>query len=203
MVNLRVEDKVYNMPSNWEEVTIKTYQELQKVMEQEYPNLKQIVYFISVLSKCPIDLLYKCNIEDLNKIDLSWISTKIDNKIEKITTINDKKYGVIKDMKHLSLGEYIDLDEFSKNINDNMHKVCAILMRPVIQEDGDLYIIEKYDTNSLEQRAKLFLDNMNVIQLYSLSSFFLTSASIFLKNLNPSLQAVEKVQKKKSRVKKI
>ena len=193
MVELKIEENIYQMPNSWKEVNIKKYIEINNLETKS--NVKKMVQMISILSGCPIDILYQVDLEALNKIDINWLSEPMDDKIEKILEIDGKKYGIIKEMKKLSLGEYVDLDSYILDINNNLHMIVAILMRPILSEDGDLYIIEKYDTNTLKARAELFLENMNVEQLINVSSFFSNSANGYLESMKSFLQSQEKTIK--------
>ena len=193
MVELKIEENIYQMPNSWKEVNIKKYIEINNLETKS--NVKKMVQMISILSGCPIDILYQVDLEALNKIDINWLSEPMDDKIEKILEINGKKYGIIKEMKKLSLGEYVDLDSYILDINNNLHMIVAILMRPILSEDGDLYIIEKYDTNTHKARAELFLESMNVEQLINVSSFFSNSANGYLESMKSFLQSQEKTIK--------
>jgi hypothetical protein len=161
--------------------------DIHQILSGDKNSISQIVDIISVLSDCPLDILYQANLDDLNKIDISWINNKVEKDIQKIIEIDGIKYGAVKDMKELSLGEYIDLDSYSNKMNDNLHRVTAILMRPILKQEGELYIIEKYDNKNVEDRANLFMNKMNVAQLISLTDFFVDGASGFLKNMKISL----------------
>lgn len=185
MIELKIEDKIYKMASDWSEVTIDKYIKIQEI-EDKTQNMKFFVSIVSILSDCPLELLYTINIDDFTMIDLSWIGKDVDKEIKKIVEINGVRYGVVKDMKKLTLGEYTDLDYYIQKPNENIHLILAVLMRPVIQEDGDLYIIEKYNIETLEARAELFKRNMNVVQLTSVSDFFLNGVLGYTRNTKTS-----------------
>ncbi len=178
MVKLKIEGKTYKMASDWSEVTIKQYVEIQQIIKgEDKSELIRLVKFISVLSGVELDLLMNINLEDFQQIDISWLLEPIKPQIKNIIVIDGKRYGMIKDMKKLSLGEYVDLDHLITDVDNNLHKVCAILCRLIVQEDGELYIIEKYDGNNIEERAKLFYEKMNIVQLSSVTNFFLGSVN--------------------------
>jgi len=132
----------------------------------------------------------------LNEIDISFIN-KLDPKVEKIIEIDGVKYGSIKDMKNLSLGEYVDIDHYIQKPIDNLHKVCAILCRPVLKEEGDLYIIEDYNPETMEERANIFMEKMNVSQLFGLANLFQVGVSSYIEHLNLSSHNQKKVKKEK------
>lgn len=198
MVTIKIGESEYKMPSSWKEVNIKQYIYINKVFKEEF-GLMQIAKIISILSGCPIEKLYDVSLDDFKKIDFSWISKKIEPEIKNIIEIDGVRYGVIKNIKNITLAEYVDLEHYISNIDENLHRVCAILMRPIIQEDGELYIIEKYNHDSVEYRANIFLEKMDVVQLTSLADFFLNIANGYLENIvdYSKNQKMKKMIKKK------
>jgi hypothetical protein len=59
---------------------------------------------------------------------------------------NGVEYGFIPNFDKLTTGEFIDLDEYSKDKN-KIHNVMAILYRPITQKYKNLYQIEKYESS--------------------------------------------------------
>lgn len=57
------------------------------------------------------------------------------------------EYGFIPKLDDITVGEFIDLDEYVKDAKQ-LHKIAAILYRPVIKSNGKLYDIEKYEGTS-------------------------------------------------------
>jgi len=182
------------MPSSWHEVSLTQYLALTKI-DESYTPLKRLVYTISILGDVPLDQLYEVNFEMLTKIDLSFIN-KMDKTLQKIIEIEGTKYGVVKDLKSLSLGEYVDIDTYIQEPIENLHKICSIMCRPIVSEDGDLYIIEKYNPETMDLRSKLFLEKMNIADLFAISNLFLTGVSSYTEHMNHSLSQLQKKTKK-------
>jgi hypothetical protein len=195
MIKLKIEGNSYDLPTAWSDCNIKQYVAIQNILATDESDMKKLIMVIAALTDCPMDVLYNVSVDDIGKLDISWMAKDIKSKTEKIIEIDGKKYGVIKDMKNLTLGEYVDLDHFIKDAVNNMHKICAVLMRPVISQDGELYIIEKYD-GKIDERANIFFNKMNVVQLHALTSFFMDFASGYLRSTSPSLQQLAKKSKK-------
>jgi len=196
MIKLTIEGKKYEMASGWDEIYLTQFFEIYDIKDLEISELKKTLKIISVLSGIPMDILMTINIDDLQAIDMSWITKDIPKNVEKIIKIEGKEYGIVKDIKKLSLGEYADCDEYGKDIR-NLHYISAILLRPVTDKDGEMYMIEKYDSNTLEERAKLFKEKLNIQQILGMNNFFLNSVNGSLKNLtNSSRKQAPKKEKK-------
>lgn len=198
MQKISINGEEYSLPTCWEEVTIAKYKLLQEVFETSKSSEMKIIEMVQVLSACPIDLLRKVRLSDFALLDLSWADKAIETKVDPVMEILGVKYGVTKDLNDLSLGETADLFEYQNS--KHIEFITAILMRPVQKQDGDLYIIEDYDEKTLDSRAKIFRDNMNVVQMQSLANFFFHGANGSLKNMNQTLQ--KKIQKKIQKEKK-
>lgn len=106
-------------------------------------------------------------------------------------------------IKQFTLGEYIDLETLSKDLENNMHKVAAILYRPVkkhmfdsvaftlkqgikivrnkVESPFDWYELEKYNNKTrkeVEEKFKKFPVHLFLGAL----SFFLSTGSLYLNN---------------------
>lgn len=57
------------------------------------------------------------------------------------------EYGFIPKLDDITVGEFIDLDQYIKE-GKQLHKIAAILYRPVTKRNGKLYDIEKYEGTS-------------------------------------------------------
>ena len=204
MIELKIGEQIYQMPENYDELKLKQYIEIVNLQSDDnIVGARKVIQLISILSGAPIDLLMKVKLSGLSQFDLEWLSKPIEKEIKTTIEIDEIKYGMIPDMKDLSLGEFADLDHYTKTINTNLHYVIAILMRPIIKENENLYIIEDYDTNTLELRANLFAEKMSVKQLINSSNFFLGSVNGYTKNMKDFLQKEmnQKIQMKQKKEK--
>ena len=66
--------------------------------------------------------------------------------------LNGVKYGFIPNLEDLSLGEYIDLETYLKD-QKNLHKVAAVMYRPIVKEYKELYDIEVYNSDLKAQEV--------------------------------------------------
>lgn len=161
---------LYEVPDTWEEVTLSQFNVIQSIIDnEELSALKKSVKILSNLLNVDEKTISKIPLAESKKIDLSFINTEIPKKVEQKFVIDGVTYKPV-DFKNISLGEYADLDYYmNKDIMSNIHLITAILVRPEI--DGE---IEEYDEETVEQRAKIFYERMNIVQLMSVTSFFLT-----------------------------
>ena len=71
-----------------------------------------------------------------------------DSSLKKIVEIDGVRYGFHPNLDEITLGEYADLETMIKNdIEKNMPEVMAILFRPIVEEQNNIYTIKAYDGN--------------------------------------------------------
>jgi hypothetical protein len=118
---------------------------------------------------------------------------------------NEKEYGLVTDFFKLTMSEWVDLEVYSnsENVVDNIHKIMAILYRPVTKKlKNNKYQIENYNSNEIESRAEEFLDLPLEFYL-SVSTFFLQSVTTFTEILRDSLKLKNQKMKLKMMIKKL
>lgn len=77
------------------------------------------------------------------------------SKFERVAMVNGKRLGFIPDINGMTFREHVDLDSYAKVIWHLNGKVdykefpalMAILFRPVTEQVGDFYNIQKYDSS--------------------------------------------------------
>ena len=116
-----------------ETLSIKHYQTLTKIGN---PNTFQI---ISVLTGIPENELKELEPDNFNFLEKKLVPMLHVEKPSKIIfqfKHNDKEYGLVQDFYKLTMAEWVDLEVYSngENVLDNIHKIMAILYRPVVKK---------------------------------------------------------------------
>jgi len=89
--------------------------------------------------------------EKMKKNDLDEIRYQIAEVLSqkpnliKTFTFKGKEYGFHPKLEDISLGEYIDLDQYLKEPYKNAEKVLGVLYRPITKKMFGRYDIENYD----------------------------------------------------------
>lgn len=187
-----------------EYLTVEQYLEVIKLPETE-SKLQQNLYLISTITGIDIEELQYWDLDSLKKVS-DYIQGIIDpkNEFHSILEWNGKMYGY-SNIKQQTAGEYIDLELLCKDVDANLHKIAAILYRPIVDHKFhtvdfikkntiqvlkhkdvanvfDYYTIEKY---SSEKRKKVEdeFKHFPISVLLGAISFFLANASLYLNSI--------------------
>jgi len=147
-----------NVPTELNELTLGQYQKFIKVQKDNGDGTFVAQKMIEIF--CGIDLkdTFKIKITDMNEIikilnDLLEIKPELINRF----TLNNQEYGFIPILEDISLGEYIDIENFMQNW-DEMHKAMCVLYRPIKQKYKDKYDIVEYDAKETDVMKDMPLD---------------------------------------------
>lgn len=99
------------------------------------------------------------------------------------------EYGFLPSWKKMSFGEFADLDTLMTKkpdeVLDYLHIITAILYRPITTKDKKKYLIEKYTQETLEDRAELFRNKLDIEVSLGAQFFFIKFAENVL-NYTPT-----------------
>jgi hypothetical protein len=85
----------------------------------------------------------------------TMVEVQKDGEFVKTFTLNGIKYGFQPNLNKLTVGEWIDIDNYQKDSVTNAHKLMSILYRPIIKQVKDNYEIEEYEGT---KNAELMLE---------------------------------------------
>lgn len=168
-----------NVPDSLSEIKLEQYRKFQALNtdeNSESPFLlqKMIEIFCNLNLKEVATIKYKSVqviVEHLNKV----FSVKTD--LKNTFKLKGVEYGFIPVLDDMSLGEYIDLDNYIGDW-DNMHKAMNVLFRPIENKRGGKYNIIEYGKQ----------DNSEVLKDMPLD--IVLGAMVFFYHLNNELLTI-------------
>lgn len=163
--------KQFKLINKWSDVTMETW--LKLIDFKQGTKTKQVKETILALSDIPIDLINKLEIKDVSLIMeyLSELQASPKNNLNNIIKIEQVEYGFHPDLNSITLGEWSDIESFIKNgLEQNLPEIMAILYRPVIEKENNIYTIQSYD-GDITIRAE-HMKKMSAEQVQSALVFF-------------------------------
>ena len=134
--------KEFKLISSWEEVTLEKW--LKLIDFHNGTKTKEAEETIAALSNIPKDLIKQLELKDVAVImgKLAELQAEHDSSLKKIVEIDGVRYGFHPNLDEITLGEYADLETMIKNdIEKNIPEVMAILFRPIVEEQNNIYTI--------------------------------------------------------------
>lgn len=147
----------------WQDISIKQYMEIQKIIQDTQEPMKQYQRIILLLDGT-----------DINSLNVVDAQNKIDDVNEFLNTpfvLNDKfknlQIGNYKctvcDLNSMTLGQFMEYQELCKDINNNLIDILAISIVP----KGAKYNDGTYDL----EEFKICIENSSVINIYGVVNF--------------------------------
>tara|TARA_Y100000592_G_scaffold55960_1_gene88005 strand:+ start:613 stop:1215 length:603 start_codon:yes stop_codon:yes gene_type:complete len=182
-----------NVPTNWNDITIKKYQKFLKVSKKN-----DEIQMLSVLCNVHEKIIKGMKVKDrkmiIEKMN-DFINKEPKQKLQNIINFKGKEYGFIPNLSKLTTGEFVDLETYFKNSNDNLHYIMSVLYRRVTKKQGDFYKVESYTPT--EEQAKLFLDLPMTVVLSAYNFFFCLGKDLLEVISNSLNHKTKKINNKK------
>lgn len=179
MIELKLEidgvAKEFNIPTNWEEVTVGQFEKLAKV-EHNTNVIKYLSSVICALSGITEDEFFMIpadKFEDMMEV-LEFVVKPIDTKIKDSIIIDDEEYFIKKDFNKMNMGEIISIEtltESAESIDTIISKMLCVFLRKKV--DGKLEDFK----NSFMEREELF-KSVIITDVHNLFNFFLTGENL-------------------------
>ena len=194
IVKLKIDDKAteFKLPTSWDEVSVAQYSKLMLAIEKEGTTeielmIKSLEALVGIdggiLTKVPIKMLREAY-KQLGELTSNMPS----NELSRVVEIDGIEYGIIPDFNEITLGEFVDLDNYLQDNYNNLNKIFAVLYRPVIERDGNNYNIEPYSLKNISDRRELFNNRLSIDTVYGALVFF---CSIGSKHIESTLYSLE------------
>ena len=140
--------KKYNIIKSWSDVTLENWIKLIEATEKV--TSQEALATIDAISEIPKKLIKELSIQDIATIMkyVSKLQLEENSSLHQIITIDGQQYGFHPNLEEITLGEYADLETMIQNgIKEKMPEIMAILYRPIVEKEKDVYSIQAYDGN--------------------------------------------------------
>ena len=139
------------VPTEWKDITIAEYQRYLQIAKTKRKTRDDEI--ISMFCKIDKKLIKKLQLKHkkllVDKIN-KFVNSKNETILEKRIKFKGKKYGFIPNLSKITTGEFVDIEEYGKDINKNLHRIMSVLYREIDRESGRFYSVKPYDPDELE-----------------------------------------------------
>lgn len=163
-----------NIPEKWEDIDLKTYQEIEKYYEDKKEESFDVLDVIDILTGKDKEYIKSLPMEFLDMVldKLSFLTTEPQAPEPTNSLTIDGETYTIHFENQLKVGEYIAADSILKSDKHNYAALLAILCR----KDGELYD-SHFENEVIEDRIK-FWEKQPVTKVLNLITFFLQLANL-------------------------
>lgn len=193
MIEIELNGKIIQVQS---ELTIGQYQTYVKNKELYDKEPARMLALYMGISYSQLKNLPKDQIEFVNMyITSQLMSDEYKDETYEVFEHKGIEYGLENDWTKLAWGAWVDLEVFSSdNIEDNIHRIMSVLYRPVTSNKKGKYTIQPYNSETIEERANIFKD-IPLKYWFGASTFFLLVSTIYIDNMQSSLNTKMKLNK--------
>jgi len=173
----RKKDKIvipFQIPEKWEEITIEMYIKV-------FQNNKQIndLEFLHYISDISLETLRRCDKKQvlyiLYQIREIFTPEALEEEAKEAISsfeFEGKTYVLPKHLGEETIGEYYDLLEIEKRIENGGHEYFPLMMAMLFREEG-----VEYDFKECQERAKHF-EKLPITYAFKARNFFLLALKI-------------------------
>ena len=158
----------WNIPTSWDDITLKKFQEINKYYsdKDKHFDVREVIHIladktIDEVNELPAEFL-QIIMEKLSFIEKEPETKEPTNKIE----ISKETYQ-INYMEKLKTGEYVSVDNILKADSNDYASILAILCR----KEGEIYD-SKFEAELFEERKKMF-EEQPITKILPIIGFFL------------------------------
>ena len=187
-VNIEIEGgiKTYNIPTSWEEVTVKQFTQLYRYKNDNLNELLAAVNLISAISGIDQNVLLQMEIDDFKILttQVSFITTEVPKVDVDYLEVGEDKYYLYTDFNRLTTGEVITIETLLDSSDFDVHKILSDLLCLFLRKKDENGKFEKFTTDMLK-RKETFLD-LPISQVYHVFGFFLNGGNSLQNNMKDS-----------------
>lgn len=155
MIEVQIGKKTYEIQDT---MSVEQYQRLQvKKLFLDNTNSAKLLATYLDIPESELKNAPKKHIDFVESIIFTRLTDGVTKDMIYTFDYEGKTYGFENDWKKLAWGAWQDLEFLSSDdITSNIHRLLAVLYRPVTEIKGMKYKIEPYDSDTIEERAELF-----------------------------------------------
>ena len=182
MIKFKVDDLEYKVPDF---ISIENYVKIFKqkdLFSEDYFAAK----IINKVTDCPVEDLLEGDAQEMNYVAayiLSLIPTESPKFIDRFE-LDGVHYGFFPKWRDLTYAEFVDMDTIStkkpEELMNLLHILASIMYRPITTQRSEHdFDIEKYNIDSMKERAELFKKKLDIKYILGAQFFFINYARTY------------------------
>ena len=125
---------------DWKDISIRKYNEIVKVLDDDIDDLDKNLQLLSIVRDMDIDEVESLPLLELGKMmkDIQFINNqpKHNGKIPDNIIIKNKKYSVVKNVKKITVSQYMDYQNYLK-MGGRVEQLLSVVLIPYGKKYGE------------------------------------------------------------------
>lgn len=181
-----------SVPKNLSDINLEQVQSVLMLDKREdLSELAKKVHSVAILCSASSMAVATLLPDELDKIYerlFAMINGSVSCPLRRHVNYLGRDYGFIEDVRDMETGAFVDIDQMctKDGYAENLHKIMAVLYRPIDAKFGRNYRLKSYvkeDQGERQERQLIFLKNMTLEEVRGATGFFLR---VIQKSLNIS-----------------
>jgi hypothetical protein len=189
-LNLEIDEEVreFNIPENWDEVTIEQFINLFSFERQGMTELNIATRTINVFTGIDEDLLLMMNYNDFQQIIgvLQFTNKDMEPQVVDYVELDGEKYYLRKDFDKFTMGEIISIETILSSSENNILKVMDKLLCIFLRKKKENGKFEPFKGEMMD-RVELFR-TAPVSKIHHIFNFFLDGGTLSTSNMKDFLE---------------
>jgi hypothetical protein len=186
MINIIINEKEYNIPQSWNEVTLKQQIELSQIKDRD--DLFKNLFMVQTYTGIPMEIVKKMNINEFKQIlsNLKFLTEQPKSELIKDFKLNGNTYYVSDSLLKGETQDFLSIEAVLQKYKDNEVKALPYIIAVICKQKG-----ESLDSYDVEKRALEFelLDYQTANNIWF---FFAQTEVFFSKNIKFYLNLQDK-----------
>lgn len=170
------------IPSELKDITLEQAQRVLLIDQNDqiapFPKKVHSLAILTGSTAQDISCLRIADLDDLYDRLFGMINGQATTPLQRFVKYQGREYGFIEDIRDIETGAFVDIDHMSQEENyaESLHKIMAVLYRPIEAKLGNKYRLRSYvkeDVSEREGRQALFLKHMTLDVVKGATGFFL------------------------------
>lgn len=188
-----------NVPRELSDITLEQAQRVLLIDANEnMDEFAKKVHSVAIMTGRSPQEIAKVLYADLDSIYnriFDMINLQTSTALHRVVKYRRRKYAFIEDVRDMETGAFVDIDAMSKAdvYAESLHKIMAVLYRPIDAKLGNKYRLKSYVTETQaerQERQAIFLKDMTLDVVKGATGFFLHVTQRCLHILDESLPQI-------------
>ena len=168
----------------WANITTFQWQQLTELFtnSQDLTDLDLSVKSAAIITNQTEHQIDSLSISELKPLlaKISFVHTDIQPKAVKVIKVNGRRYKCVYDVRNIPAARYIESKHFSTDVNGNLHKIMACMVRPM-KRTWFGWAVTKYDAAKHSEYAQDML-SAPITQILGSVVFFYQVYRVWIKS---------------------